>query len=80
MQLSVRVVFDPYAEGLSAAFFAPAPLMFLGLSREVDLKLPSDRVRPVRVAIGAGLGNGCSFVVFLFQHVFLLRLENGGTT
>lgn len=76
----MRVIFDLCAAGLSAAFFMPAPLMFLDLCSEVDLKVPSDRVRPVRVAIGAGLGNGCSFVVFLFQHVFLLRLENGGTT
>lgn len=39
LQLCVRVIFDPYAEGLAAAFFTAARLMFLGLSSEVDLKV-----------------------------------------
>lgn len=35
----MRVIFDPYAEGLAAAFFRGARLMFLGLSSEVYLKV-----------------------------------------
>lgn len=70
----------PARQGRRPLPSARHPSDALGLCREVGLKVPRGPAQPARAAIGAGLGNGCSFVVFLFQHVFLLRLENGGAT
>lgn len=67
--------------GVGAASSAGASAA-LGWPREGEgeVEVPGGPAPPARAAVGAGLGNGCSFVVFLFQHVFLLRLENGGAT